>query len=320
MKPWLFALASIGGVVPASAQTVFPAKPIRMVVSFPAGGPSDVVARLLAPRLGETLGQQVIVENRAGAGGATGTEYVVRAPADGHTITMGTIGGVAIAPLLNPKIGYRALRDLAPITQAVNIAYVLTVHPSVPARSTKELIALAKARPGKLNYGTAGAGTGGHLAGELLKLMTGIDIVHVPYKGSAPAQTALISGEVDISFENFLIVIPQIKAGRLRPIAMTGAQRSKLMPELPTIAESALPGYSASGWYGILAPAATPKDAIAKLNTELVRIIRSPDITERLNSMAAEPAPGTPEAFREFLRTEIDKWSKVVTAAKMKAD
>lgn len=306
--------------LPVLAQATFPVKPLRMVVSFPAGGPSDVVARMLAPRLAEALGQQVIVENRAGAGGATGTEFVARSTPDGHTLALGTIGGITIAPMLNPKLGYLALRDLAPVTQVVNIAYVLTVHPSVPTKRTKDIIALAKARPGKLNYGSSGSGTGPHLAGELLKMMANIQIVHVPYKGSAPALTALMSGEVDITFENFLIVIPQVKAGRVRPIAMTGITRSNLMPELPTIAESALPGYAASGWYGILVPAATPRDVVNKLNAELVRIIRSPDISGRLNSMAAEPAPGTPEEFREFLRAETDKWARVVKAAGIKAD
>ena len=184
----------------------------------------------------------------------------------------------------------------------------------------KELMALAKARPGKLNYGTSGAGTGPHLAGELLNMMAGISIVHVPYKGSAPAQTALISGEVDITFENTLIVLPQVKAGRVRPIAATGLQRSKLMPDLPTVAESGLPGYSATGWYGLLAPIATPKDIVAKLNAEVTRALRSPEISDRLNSMAAEPAPGTPEQFGAFIRTEIDKWAKVVKAANMKVD
>ena len=220
----------------------------------------------------------------------------------------------------SPKLGYLALRDLAPVTRVVNIAYVLSVHPSVPAKSMKDMIALAKARPGKLNYGSSGSGTGPHLAGELLQMMANIQIVHVPYKGSAPALSALMSGEVDITFENFLIVIPQVKAGRVRPIAMTGITRSNLMPELPTIAESALAGYAASGWYGILVPAATPRDVVNKLNAELVRIIRSPDISGRLTSMAAEPAPDTPEEFREFLRAETDKWARVVKAAGIKAD
>jgi tripartite-type tricarboxylate transporter receptor subunit TctC len=190
----------------------------------------------------------------------------------------------------------------------------------VPAKSIKELLALAKARPGKLNYGTSGAGTGPHLAGELLNMMGGISIVHVPYKGSAPAQTALMSGEVDITFENTLIVLPQVKSGRLRPIAATGVQRSKLLPDLPTVAEAGVPGFSASGWYGMMAPVATPKDIVAKLNADITRVLRMPDIADRLNSMAAEPAPGTPEQFGAFIRVEIDKWAKVVKAANMKAD
>jgi len=304
----------------AHAQTAYPVKPVRVIVPFPPGGPSDVAFRTIAPRISEALGQQIIVDNRGGAGGATGTELVAKSPPDGYTLLHGTIGGLAVSPTLNPKLGYNTLRDLAPLTQTVNVSYIVTLHPSVPARSMKELLALARAHPGKLNYGTSGAGTGPHLAGELLNMMAGIKIVHVPYKGSAPAQTALLSGEVDITFENTLIVLPQLKAGRVRPIAATGEQRSKLMPDLPTVAESGLPGYSASGWYGMLAPAATPKDIVARLNTAITSALRAPDISSRLTSLAAEPAPGTPEQFTAFIRSEIDKWAKVVKAAKMKVD
>ena len=314
---------SLLALVTSSAQaqqTAYPVRPVRVVVPFAAGGPTDVVMRTLAPRLAEALGQQVVIENRGGAGGATGTELVAKSPPDGYTLLAGTIGGLAVSPTLNPKLGYNTLRDLAPITQTVNVAYIVSLHPSVPAKSMKELLALAKARPGKLNYGTAGAGTGPHLAGELLNMMAGINLVHVPYKGSAPAQTALMSGEVDLTFENTLIVLPQVKAGRVRPIAAAGAQRSKLMPDLPTVAESGLPGYSASGWYGMLAPIGTPKLNIAKLNADVTRVLRMPDIADRLNSLAAEPAPGTPEQFSAFIRTEIEKWAKVVKAANMKAE
>ncbi len=276
--------------------------------------------RTIMPRLGEALGHQIIIDNRGGAGGAIGTELVAKSPPDGYTLLHGTIGGLAVAPTLQPKLGYDTLRDLAPISQTVNVAYVVTLHPSVPAKSMNALIALAKARPGKLNYGTSGAATGPHLAGELLNLMAGINVVHVPYKGSAPAQTALMSGEVDITFENTLIVLPHVKAGRLRPVAATGVQRSKLMPDLPTVAESGLPGYSASGWYGLLAPIATPKDIVTKLNAELVRTLRTQDVADRLNSLAAEPAPGTPEQFGAFIRAEIAKWAKVVKAANMKVE
>jgi len=316
LHAFTIALASTG----AQAQSAYPIKPVRVIVPFPPGGPSDVTLRIISTRLSEVLGQQIIVDNRGGAGGATGTEAAAKSPPDGYTLLHGTIGGLAVAPTLNPKLGYNTLRDLAPLTQTVNVAYIVTLHPSVPAKSIKELIALARARPGKLNYGTSGAGTGPHLAGELLKMMAGIDIVHVPYKGSAPAQTALMSGEVDLTFENTLIVLPQVKAGRVRPIAATGLQRSKLMPHLPTVAESGVPGFSATGWYGLLAPVATPKDIVAKLNADITRVLRMPDIADRLNSMAAEPAPGTPEQFSAFIRTEIDKWAKVVKAANMKAE
>jgi tripartite-type tricarboxylate transporter receptor subunit TctC len=318
--PYWFCLLPLLATGGAQAQTNYPAKSVRVVVPFPPGGPTDTVTRIIGPKLSEALGHQIIIDNRGGAGGATGTELVAKSPPDGYTLLAGTIGGLAVSPTLNPKLGYNTLRDLAPITQLVNVAYIVTLHPSVPAKSIKELLALAKARPGKLNYGTSGAGTGPHLAGELLNMMAGINIVHVPYKGSAPAQTALMSGEVDITFENTLIVLPQVKSGRLRPIAATGAQRSKLMPELPTVAEAGVPGFSASGWYGMMAPVATPKDIIAKLNAEITRVLRMPDIADRLNSLAAEPAAGTPEQFGGFIRSEIDKWAKVVKATHMKAE
>ncbi len=303
----------------AQAQT-YPAKAVRIVVPFPAGGSLDVVVRTLAPRLSEALAQPVVIDNRSGAGGATGTELVAKSPPDGYTVLAGTIGGLAVSPTLNPRLGYSTLRDLAPVTQLVNVSYIVTLHPSVPARSIRDLLALARSRPGKLNYGSSGAGTGPHLAGELMNLMAGVKIVHVPYKGSAPAQTALMSGEVDLNFENTLLVLPHLASGRLRPLAATGETRQKLLPDLPTVAESGLPGFSASGWYGMMTPAAVPRDIVARLNTEVTRLLRTPDIAERLDKMAAEPAPGTPEQFGAFVRREIDKWAKVVRAANMKVD
>ena len=313
-------LAGIAFCWSAMASAQYPAKPIRMVVPFPAGGPTDVVARTIAPKLSEALGQAVVIDNRAGAGGISGTEQVSKAPADGYTLLMGTIGGLAVAMSLQPNRGYDTLRDLAPITQSVFVTNVLALHPSVPAKSVKELLAIARARPGRLNYGSSGPGTSPHLAGELLKMMGKVDIVHIPYKGSAPALTAMLSGEVDFNFENTLIVLPHIKSGKVRPIAVTGAQRSKLMPELPTIAEDGLPGYSASGWYGMVAPAATPRDIVNRLNSEVVRILRMPDIIERLSGLGAEPAANTPEQFAAFIRTEIDKWARLVKSANMKAE
>ena len=304
--------------LPVAAQQ-YPARPIRLVVGFPAGGPTDIVARLIAPKMSEALGQQVIVDNRGGAGGMIATEQVAKAAPDGYTIIMGTIGGIAVAMSLNPNRGYDTLRDLAPITQSVTVTSILVTHPSVPAKTVKELLALARAKNGRLNYASSGNGTITHLAGELLKYMGKVDITHVPYKGGAPALTALVSGEVDMSYENSLIITPHIRSGKVRGIAVTGAKRSKLLPDLPTIAET-LPGYSASGWYGLLAPAATPKAIIARLNAEAVRALRLPDVVDRLSSQGAEPVGSTPEEFTVFVRGEITKWAELVKAAKMRTD
>jgi tripartite-type tricarboxylate transporter receptor subunit TctC len=267
----------------------------------------------------EGLGQTVVIENRGGAGGALGTELVAKSPADGYTLLMGTIGGLAVAMSLLPNRGYDTLRDFAPITQAVNVTNILVTHPSVPARSVKDLLEIARARPGQLNYASSGNGTVTHLAGELLKLMGKVNIVHVPYKGGAPALTALVSGETDMSYENSLIILPQIKAGKVKALAVTGTKRSPLLPGLPTIGET-LPGYSASGWYGLVAPAATPKDSLAKLNAAAVKALRAPEVIERLSSQGAEPVGNSAEEWGGFIRSEIEKWAKVVKAANMKAD
>lgn len=300
----------------AEAQP-YPSKAVRMVVPFPPGGPTDIVARLVSQKMTEGLKQPVVVENRAGAGGTLGTEIVVKSPADGYTLVMGTIGGLAVSMSLLPNRGYDTLRDLAPITQAVNVTSILVTHPSVPVQSVRELLALARSQPGRLNYGSSGAGTITHLSGELLKLMGGVSIVHVPYKGGALALTAILSGEVDLTYENSLIIVPHIKSGKVRALGVTSAQRSKLLPDLPSISET-LPGYGASGWYGLLAPAATPKDILARLNTEAVRALRSPDVAGKLSSQGAEPAPGSPGEFAAFIRSEIEKWARVVKAAGMK--
>lgn len=314
----LLPLLLIALVVPAIAQQ-YPAKPVRIVVPFPPGGPTDIVTRLMAPKMAEALGQQVVVENRGGAGGAIGTEQVAKSAPDGYTLIMGTIGGLAVAKSLNPKLGYDTLRDLAPITQSVSVTSVFVVHPSVPAKNVKELLALAKKGAGKLNYASSGNGTITHLAGELLKLMAKVDITHVPYKGGAPALVALVSGEVDMSYENTLIITPHIKSGKVRGLAVTSAKRSALLPDLPTITET-LPGYSASGWYGLLAPAAVPKPVIARLHSEAVKALRAPDVVEKLSGQGAEPVASTPEEFTAFIRSETDKWAKLVKAANMRAD
>jgi tripartite-type tricarboxylate transporter receptor subunit TctC len=303
---------------PAWAQA-WPAKPVRIVVPFPAGGPTDIVSRVIAPELSKALGQQVIVENRGGAGGMIATEQIAKAVPDGHTLLMGTIGGIAVAMSLNPNRGYDTLRDFAPITQSVTVTNILVTHPSVPAKTVRDLLALAKSRPGRLNYASSGNGTVTHLAGELFKLLGKVDITHVPYKGGAPALTALVSGEVDMSYENSLIITPHIKSGKVRAIAVTGTRRSQLLPELPTIGET-LAGYSASGWYGLFAPAATSKAVIARLNGEVVKVLRMPEVVQRLSGQGAEPVGNTPEEFAAFVRGEIDKWANLVKAANMKTD
>ncbi len=314
----LLPLLLIAVVAPVAAQP-YPARPVRMVVPFPPGGPTDIVARLMAPKMAEAMGQQVVVDNRGGAGGAIGTEQVAKSAPDGYTLIMGTIGGLAVAKSLNPKLGYDTLRDLAPITQSVTVTSILVIHPSVPAKNVRELLALARARPGQLNYGSSGNGTITHLAGELLKYMSKVNITHVPYKGGSPALTALVSGEVDLTYENSLIITPHIRSGRVKALAVTGAKRSALLPELPTIAET-LPGYSASGWYGLLAPAATPKTVLARLHGEAVKALRAPDVIEKLSSQGAEPVASTPEEFTAFIRSETDKWAKLVKAANMRTD
>ena len=306
-------------VFPLHAQT-YPAKPVRMVVGFPAGGPTDIVSRTIAPKMSEALGQTVLVDNRGGAGGVIATEQVAKAPPDGYTLIMGTIGGIAVAMSLVPNRGYDTLRDLAPITQAVTVTNLLVVHPSVPAKTVKDLLAIARSKPGRLNYASSGNGTVTHLAGELFKLMGKVDITHVPFKGGAPALTALISGEVDLSYENSLLVTPHVKAGKVKALAVTGSRRSQLMPDLPTISESGLPGYNASGWYGLFAPAATPKPVIARLNQEAVKALRQADVMRTLSSQGAEPVGNSPEEFGAFVKTEIEKWANLVKVARMKMD
>jgi len=313
-------IACCAVVCSATALAQYPAKPVRLVVPFPAGGPTDIVGRTIGQKLNVTLGQPVIVDNRAGAGGVTGTEQVANSAPDGYTVLLGSISGLAVAMSLYPNRGYDSLRDFAPVTQAVTVTNILVVHPSLPVRNVRELLALARAKPGALNYASSGSGTVTHLAGELFKTLGRVNIVHVPFKGGAPALTALMSGEVQMSYENSLIVVPHIKAGKLHALAVTGVQRSKLMPELPTIAEGGLPGYAASGWYGFVVPAAVSKEIVGRLNADIARILRMPDVVERLSGQGAEPVGGTAEQFGAFIRSEIEKWTGLVRTANMKAD
>jgi len=302
---------------PLATAQPFPSKPIRMVAPSSPGGPVDVIARVLAPGMTETLGQQVVVENRAGAAGLIGAELVAKAPADGYTVLLGFSGPLAIVPNLNEATPYDPVRDFAPVSLAASAPYALLVHPAVPARSVKELVALAKARPGKLNYASGGNGTGIHMAGELFNLTAGVRILHVPYKGAGPGMAALMSGETDMMFNGLSPAIPQMKSGRLRGLAVGGEKRSPLMPELPTVAESGLK-FNTTGWYGILAPRGTPQPVVAKLQGELARALGTAAVKEQLTKMGVEGIGSTPEQFGSLIREEMEKWGKVIKAAGLK--
>jgi len=303
----LLPLLLVALALPVAAQQ-YPAKPVRIVVPFPPGGPTDIVARLMAPKMAEALGQQVIIDNRGGAGGAIATEQVAKSAPDGYTLIMGTIGGLAVAKSLNPKLGYDTLRDLAPITQSVTVTSILVTHPSVPAKNVRELLALAKKGSGKLNYASSGNGTITHLAGELFKLMGKIDITHVPYKGGAPALVALVSGEVDMSYENSLIITPHIKSGKVKGLAVTGAKRSALLPDLPTIAEGGVSGYDATSWNGLAVRAGTPRPAINRLQQETKKAIFIPEVKDRMSALGIDPIGSTPEEFTAYIKAERGKW------------
>ncbi len=302
-----------------AAAAEYPARPIRIVVPYPAGGPVDITARAVGPRLSEALQQPIVVDNRAGAGGIVGSEIVARSAPDGYTLLLCTTANAINASLL-PKLPYDMKKDFAPITLAVIITSVLVVHPSVAAHSVPELIALARAKPGQLSYASIGNGTPTHLAAELFKSMTGLDIVHIPYKGAATAVIDLIGGQVQLSFISAPGVVPHIKAGRLRVLAVTNAKRSALLPGVPTISESGLPGYESEGWHGLFAPARTPAAIVGRLYREFVAALRAPDISTQLVNGGAEPVGLPPDQFTVKLRNEIEKWAKVVKATHMKAD
>ena len=300
-------LAATSASVQAQA---FPTRPIRLVVGFTPGGGVDINARLLAAKLSELLGQPVIVDNRPGAGTNIANEYVAKAAPDGYTLLMGT-PALAINMSLYKNLSYDTLRDFVAVSMFSQSPNILVVNSSSPARSMGELIALARAKPGVLNYSSAGAGTTQHLAGELLKLRTGTNIVHVPYKGSAPSLTALIAGEVDLSFANVPAILQHVKSGRLRPLASTGTRRSELMPDVPTMQEAGL-GVEATVWYGVFAPAATPRAVVSMLADAIVQAARSPDIKQRLVDQGAEPVGDAPAEFDRILRKEVAKWGEVI--------
>ena len=293
----------------------YPARPIRMVVPFPPGGGTDIMGRMIAMKLTESLGSQVVVDNRGGAGGTIGTELAVRAAADGYTLLLGSVSTISINPSLYKKLPFDTSVDLAPVSLMASTPSMLVVTVNLAAKSVKELVALAKAKPGQLNFSSAGSGTSHHLGGELLKLMAGIDIVHVPYKGTAPAVTDLVSGQVSMMIANMPSVLPMVKAGKLRALAVTSLKRSPTMPELPTVSESGIPGFEVDVWYGVLAPAKTPKPVIARINQDMRKILEMPDVKQRLADQGAEAASSTPEEFGARIRADIAKWAKVVKNA-----
>ena len=298
----------------ARAQQAYPAKPIRLILPFPPGGSTDIVARLIGQKLTESWGQPVLIENRPGAGGNIAAETAARAAPDGYTLFQVNVAN-AIGATLYPKLSYDLITSFAPVIQLATTPYVLLAHPAVPAKNTAELIALAKARPGQLNYASAGGGSATHLSGELFKSMAGVNIVHVPYKGTGPAVTALLSGEVDLYFATVPAALPLVEAKKLRALGVTSARRSPLMRDVPAIAEAGLKGYETSTWHGILAPAATPADIVVILNAEIARTLAHPAVRERLVGQGLDPVGGTPEQFGAYLKTEISKWAVVVKAS-----
>jgi len=310
-----FALAFAAG---ALAQASFPAKPVTMVVGFEPGGGTDTVARIVAKTMSENLGQQVLVENRAGAGGNIAVDYVAKSAPDGYTIVLANVGALAVNPHLL-KVPYDPLRDLAPITMAVVFANVLVVQPSLAVSSLAEYVKLAREKPATVTYASSGIGGAGHLAGELLKMMAQIDIVHVPYKGGGPAMQGFLGGQVASFFATPVSTIAQIKAGKARPIATTGSKRSALMPDVPTIAESGYPGYEALNWYAYLGPARLPKDLVDRLNRELVKALAAPEVQAAFDKQGVEAQPGTPEELARYIAREYQTWGKVVKEAGIQA-
>lgn len=304
---------------PAAQAQNYPSRPVRFIVPFPPGGGNDIVGRIVAQRLNETLGVPVVVDNRGGAGGTIGTDITSKAPPDGHTMLVNNIS-LAVNATLVPKLPYDTLKDLAPVTLLGRQPNVVVVHPGVPAGSIKELLALARAKPGQMTYGSGGIGTASHLATELLELMTQTDMIHVPYKGLGPALTDLMGGRVQVIISTLASALPQLKAGKLKPLAVTTAGRSAFLPELPTMNEAGVKGYEFSTWYGLLVPGATPKGVVDRLNAATVRALQSSSVKEQFAAQGLEATPGTPAEFGAYLRSEVAKWGKVIKASGAKPD
>jgi tripartite-type tricarboxylate transporter receptor subunit TctC len=316
----LLLAAALAALPMAAFAQGYPSKPIRFVVPYPPGGPLDTIARLLGQKVSEGVKQPVIVENKPGAGGNIGADFVAKSLADGHTILMGAVATHAINPTLYAKIPYDPVRDFAPITQVASTPNVLVVNPSLPVSSVAELIAHAKANPGKLNFGSGSTGSAGHLAGELFNSLAGVQMTHIPYKGAAPAMRDLIGGQIHLMFDNLASSLTQVRAGRVKALAVTTANRSSLAPELPTVAESGLAGFDISTWFGVFAPAGTPREAITRLHTEFTRALAAPDVREKMLNMGAEPVGNTPAEFAAFIRAEAGKYARVIKASGARVD
>ncbi|MDP3172409.1 MAG: tripartite tricarboxylate transporter substrate binding protein [Polaromonas sp.] len=312
-------LAGLAGISPALASD-YPTKPIRLIVPFAAGGPTDALARAFALQLGDALKQTVVVENKSGAGGNIGVDFVAKAPADGYIIGFGTNGPLAGNVALFKNIPYDPVKDLAPITRIAFVPNIIAVTPSLGAKNLQELIALLKANPEKYSFASGGTGTTQHLGGELLKSMTGTRMVHVPYKGEGPAMIDALGGQVPIIFSSLAVGIPYVQSGRLRALAVTSRSRSPALPDVPTASEAGVPGFELTAWYGLIGPAGTPPDILHRLNAASVQVIKSPQFTERLVSVGGTPAPSTPEEFSAFIRSEIPRWSEIVKKTGAKAE
>jgi len=312
-------LAALAPAQSAVAQS-YPTKPIRWIVTYPPGGPTDVVARAIGAKLTEAWGQQIIIDNRAGAGGMIGTELGARAAPDGYTLLFGTSAGMTINPALQSKLPYDPVKDFAPVSLLVINPQLLVLNPTVPANSVKELVALAKAKPGQLNYASVGQGSPNHLGMELLKALTGTNIVHVPYKGTGPAITDLLGGQVQLMFNSMPTVLPLVRSGKLRALAVGSTQRISAIADIPTVAESGVPGFENVTWYGMFAPAKTPREIVNKLNAQVVRILAEPDMAQRLSSQGAEPRSSTPDELAKFMRVEFERWAKVIKSAGVKVE
>jgi len=309
--------ALLAGIAPASAQT-YPNRPLRFIVPFSPGGSTDTLARTLGQKLGDAFGQQIVVDNRAGGGGNIGTEMVARAPADGYTILLGYIANLAMEPGVNPNLPFDPVRDFAPISLVATSPNIFVAHPSVPAKTIKEFIAYAKANPRKITFATASMAV--VLTGELLNNAAGIQMQSVPYKGTGQAVIDLLGGQVHTMFSGMSSVLPHVKSGRLRPLAVTGAQRWPAVPDVPTVAESGFPGFEASVWFGVLAPARTPKPIITRLNQEIIKALSLPDVRERLSNVGFEIVGKSPEAFSAYIKSEVTKWAKVAKASGVKPE